>query len=56
MLTDIGLPFLRVLDDKVIPRTWRILAGFTRYVTNWRSLLDPLCPCGCLDDWEENAA
>jgi hypothetical protein len=47
MLTDIGIPFLRWLDDVVMERyVIRPILSFDHYLDRWRTLLDNHCPCG----------
>lgn len=40
MLTDLGAPLLRWLDDELLPEAGRTLLGLWRYVHRWRVVLD----------------
>lgn len=40
MLTILGLPFLRWLDDDVLPEAYRLLDTFGDYLDRWRELLE----------------
>lgn len=40
MLTDLGIPLLRWLDETVLPEAIWTLQDFHRYVKRWRDLVD----------------
>lgn len=40
MLTTYGLPWLRWLDEEVLPETLWVLESFAMYVRAWRDVLE----------------
>jgi hypothetical protein len=41
MLAELGIPFLRWLDETVLPEAWAQLGRFQDYVARWRDHVDP---------------
>jgi hypothetical protein len=45
MLTQIGMPFLRWLDEEVLPEAAEMVANLQAYVGSWRNLLEDREQC-----------